>query len=85
MTKDQLMELVIQEISDSEIIRKSVKDRTIKDLKIALSNPARALWFEVRNILFQNRYSKISKEEFFDWLVDTHLHELVEEINKEVT
>jgi len=79
------MELVIQEISDSEIIRKSVKDRTIKDLKIALSNPARALWFEVRNILFQNRYSKISKEEFFDWLVDTHLHELVEEINKEVT
>lgn len=73
-----LLELVTEEINASDIIIAGSKPAIISGIvsKVGHRNANQNLLFDIKMLLFRNRYDNVDKDKFFAWLNTTHVREL---------
>lgn len=74
----RLLEIVKEEIKTSDIIIEGSKPAIISGVVSKIDHAAtnRNLFFDIKMLLFRNRYDNVDKDKFFAWLETTHVREL---------
>lgn len=74
----KLANIVLQEIIDTDILPEIVKDDVVKQVQKELRRFSHQSQFNIRMILWKNRYDTIDKETFLKWFNSTHIRILTD-------
>lgn len=78
MTKKNLSKILAEEVRSCEFIIENSKEPVIKKIRSIAKRDCRTNLFDCKMILFRNRYSNVEKNDFMNWLDQTHLKEYLE-------
>lgn len=67
----EIQQPLLDEILSSKVIEHGSEIKVIEEINKELSKFTCQSWFNVKMILYLNRYAKIGRDEFLDWIETT--------------